>query len=79
MEQPQLPDGYRWTGRQFEIQLIDPVDCPAGHPVYKGIRGGPQQCREHGDHFRWRCGCGQQIWRYDGTFHGALPCLTAGR
>jgi hypothetical protein len=79
MERPQLPEGHRWTGRQTEIKLIDPVDCPAGHPFRWGVRSGPDRCGEHGSHFRWRCECGQQIWRHDGAFHGSLPCLTSGR
>lgn len=69
-----LPDGHEWTGRQTEIKLIDPTDCPAGHPFRWGRRGGPDQCGEHGSHFRWLCACGQPVWRYDGEFAGEWRC-----
>jgi hypothetical protein len=74
MEVPNLPDGFRPTGRQFEIVMVDPTDCPAGHPFKWGTRGGPDACPVHGDHFRWKCACGQEIWRASGGFVSRLEC-----
>jgi hypothetical protein len=60
MERGDPPDGHEWTGRQTEIRLLDPVDCPAGHPFRFGTRSGEPQS--------WRCACGQRIVRRGGEF-----------
>jgi len=67
------PDGYERTGRGDEIRLIDPVDCPAGHPIRGGQRG-HAPCAPHQGHPKWTCGCGVVLYRHDGAFVTALPC-----
>jgi hypothetical protein len=56
----ELPDGHRWTGRQTEIELIDPVGCPGCGRFRWGKRTGEPQS--------WRCACGQLIVRRGGEF-----------
>lgn len=71
----ELSDGYAPWGELGEV-LLDPQDCPAGHLFRWGIRGGPVFCDQHGDHYRWRCACGQEVYRHDGAFWGELECLS---
>lgn len=65
------PDGYRWTGKGMEIELIDPDWCPAGHPADL-VKRGIHRCAVHGYaiHHEWTCSCGQLIWRVEGQFVG---------
>jgi hypothetical protein len=60
MERPELPDGHEWTGRQTEIRLLDPTDCPGGHRFEFGQRCGEPQS--------WRCACGRRIVRRGGEY-----------
>ena len=67
------PDGYRWTGRQTEIELIDPDWCPAGHPV-TSFRRGYAHCSRHDGHTYWTCQDDHDIWRVPGEFVDRLDC-----
>lgn len=71
-----LPDGYAPWGEQG-MALVDPVFCPAGHPIEHLSRGGVAKCWEHQDHVMWRCACGQLIYRHDGAFWGELECISS--
>ncbi|MET7395631.1 hypothetical protein ABZS66_19285 [Dactylosporangium sp. NPDC005572] len=73
MKRPPPPAGYEWTGHGMEIQLIDPVGCPAGHPIRWGQRG-YAPCAQHHGHPTWTCRCGQVIYGLDGAFLAELPC-----
>lgn len=72
-ERPPIRDGYEYTGRGLEIRLIDPADCPRGHPFRFGQRG-REPCAQHRSHAEWTCACGQVIYRHDGAFVTRLPC-----
>lgn len=69
------PDGYRWTGNGWEMALIDPTECPAGHPFRFGQRTFAH-CEEHRGHPAWRCDCGVEMIRDhgDGTFVTTWSC-----
>jgi len=78
MDLPPPPDGYRWTGRQTEIELIDPDTCPQGHPFRFGQRGFVF-CAEHHGHTVWYCECGETIRRDSGAFVGGRPPCASSR
>lgn len=72
-DRPPPQDGYEYTGPTGpEMRLIDPVDCPRGHPL-TGQRG-YAPCSEHGGHPKWTCGCGQVFYLHAGKFVNELPC-----
>jgi hypothetical protein len=67
-----IPDGYRrLPGGGME--LIDPVDCPSGHPFRWGQRG-YSPCAKHRGHPKWTCACGRDIYRAEGRFVTTLAC-----
>lgn len=69
-----LPDGGS--------ELVDPELCPSdGHPIVAFARGGVTHCndRSHRPHHTWKCGCGQEIFRWRGAFWGELECLSRDR
>ena len=55
------------------MQLIDPTECPAGHPFRWG-KHSHTPCAEHRGHPEWVCACGQELYRQGGVFVGALRC-----
>lgn len=67
------PDGYRWIDGGPAIELVDPDDCPAGHPMQLRQRG-YAPCTEHRGHPTWTCQCGQIVYGVAGAFVGALSC-----
>jgi hypothetical protein len=69
-----IPDGYERRGK-LGLVLVDPKDCPAGHPFRFGQRKAPELCDTHGRHLHWICACGQSIYRHDGQFVGELECV----
>lgn len=73
------PDGYIWAEDGIGIVLIDPLVCPAGHPI-DGFRRGWTPCSEHSGHTVWYCSCGQEIYRESGAFvAGPPPCSRSER
>jgi hypothetical protein len=75
-----LPDGYeRWPDaiRGPGLRLIDPTDCPTGHPFRWGQRGSLAYCGEHKPHNTWWCACGQKIYRVEGAFVDELECVSS--
>lgn len=76
----EVRDGLIATGRQTEVRLIDPTDCPAGHRFTFGMRHFDKcQDQSHHGHSFWQCSCGQLIYRWPGRFSGEpLECLAAG-
>lgn len=73
MEREVTP-GYEPWGEQG-MKLIDPADCPAGHPFRFGQRG-YERCRQHRGHPSWVCACGREqfLRREDGAIVQDLPC-----
>jgi hypothetical protein len=76
VERSDLPDCYAPWG-EMGMVLVDPVWCPAGHPIEQLTRGGVTHCSdpEHQPHLTWRCACGQPIYRIPGVYVGELECL----
>jgi hypothetical protein len=74
-----VPDGYeRWPDPDDGpgLRLLDPAECPAGHPFTWGTRQSLVYCPEHERHNSWRCKCGQWIYRGGGGFVGELGCVS---
>lgn len=61
----EVPPGYEPWGK-LGIKLIDPTECPAGHPFTFGQRS-YATCAPHHGHPSWRCSCGQMQYLEAGT------------
>jgi hypothetical protein len=73
----EIPPGYAPWGEQG-IVLIDPTECPAGHPwADDGWQRSFSPCYGHGGHPSWRCHCGrmQYLRREDGAIVEQLDCV----
>lgn len=69
----EVPPGYVPWGEQG-IRLVDPEQCPAGHPFAWGQRAF-SHCVQHRGHPAWRCKCGVELFlREDGRIVADLAC-----
>lgn len=70
----EIPPGYVPYG-EMGMRLVDPVDCPGGHPFAFGQRTWTP-CAEHRGHPSWRCACGVEQYphRGDGQIVAELEC-----
>jgi len=67
------PPGYAWIDGGPAIRLIDPTECPAGHP-FRIDKRGHTPCAEHRGHPDWTCRCGQVLYGHGGAFVSVLTC-----
>lgn len=69
-----MSPGYEPHG-ELGSKLIDPTDCPGGHPFRFGQRSW-EPCPEHSGHPSWVCACGREqfLRREDGQIVEQLDC-----